>query len=201
MASPTPVADLSQYYLQLQALTPVDPASVPPPPKTDVSLGDLTLPTALIPVIFFVVIFFLTLIGVIFSSFKTNDYMGKSVKLALVLAVIPLGISLVHYQTSLQSQAGPDNLPVHLILTPPDQNSLKVTWQTNSPSLGALRVSPDPSFSTGTLNFNQDSKILSTVHSYEITSLKPATTYYLQIFSQGKWYQNVNGPIPFTTLP
>jgi hypothetical protein len=95
------------HYLQIQALTPKDPTPTASPPEPSLSVE-----LVILPAILFVAVLAIGLIAYLASRFKSASHLGDALKLAFVLAIVPLGLSLVSLTTNLSTKAGPNQVPL-----------------------------------------------------------------------------------------
>lgn len=179
------------HYLQIQALTPSEPQAN----QSNSNSQAPNLQTALLPGVLFVAVLSIGLIAFLASRFKTGSYLTGSFKLALALAVIPLGLSLITLSTNLTSRAGPNQTPQNLTVPAPNRDSFSVSWTTTSPTHGAARISTSPTMNPviQTLSSPLDQKITS--HQFTFKGLQSGTTYYLDVYSEGIWYSNQGSPM------
>lgn len=194
-SSPTTQASLTNHYLQVQALTQVDtdPQSINTTTKPNQTASFF------VPILLFIIVFFLGLITFIFSKFKSSSQLSNTLKLALLLAVVPVGLTLLSNQTRLRSKAGPDEIPQEITVTNLSPNNFTLSFTTQSPTLSGVQISSTPNMEQVFITKFSKDTIPVTQHTYQIEGLNSENTYYLRIYSQGVWYDNQGQPLSVTT--
>ena len=136
-----------------------------------------------------------------------KDLLNKRIPtiLALVLLVGGLvgGIVLVSEPQSLLTKAGPTATPQNVKITNKTDSSLTVSWITDTPVIGAVEYSNNPTKLEMTA---RDKRDLSgggdgtyTTHLTEIKNLIPNTIYYLRIVSGSENYLDGDSPYQIKT--
>ena len=188
MALPTPVDSLTSYYLKIQSLTPITEAASPPFPI-------LTPPTFQIPV-FSIAIFLGVLIVGSFALLLTKSHQINKMlillAIALVTSVLPLGLRSLSQQTTYLSQANVPFPPKNVIVSQVSATSFLITWQTDKPETGALRLYPSRILTEGSGDRAQNHLLL-------VDQLKPGTEYTFIILSGTQWFDHQGQPIPVKT--
>lgn len=194
MASSVAAQSVTDYYLTIQALTPVQESGNSPSVVS--SPNAWQIPT--LSVLVFLGVLIIGAFGLLLTKSHQLNKMMVLITLAFVLSAVPLGLRSLNQNTHYQSQAGVPLPPTQVVITQPSTNAFTVSWHTDKPDLGALRVSPDPQFSQAWV-VNEPGTIPGTEHLVTLNHLQPKTTYYLHILSGSSWYDNHGQPIVVTT--
>ena len=116
-----------------------------------------------------------------------------------ILAVIGVGISIPQVieffqqptRTSTQAKSGFTPQQVNFIRT--FSTEFTITWQTQSPVIGAIRYGRNPDQLDSAAAELDPSQNKST-HLVRVIDLKPGTTYYVEIISGGENFDNQGQP-------
>lgn len=111
----------------------------------------------------------------------------------LSILVVIVGFSLVQNVFTRASDVEPRDV----LVTEKTENSAKITWSTGEETEAVANYGLSP---TSLNSIGQSESQKSTSHTVALTLLSPATTYYFQITSGGKTYDNGGVPWTFTTL-
>lgn len=119
----------------------------------------------------------------------------SSIILGVILSilVVVVGFNLLQNVFTRAS----DIEPRDVLVSDKTENSAKITWTTGQEAEGVVQYGVSP---TSLTSFGQPEEQRSTSHSVTLTLLSPNTTYYFQITSGGKTYDNGGVPWTFTTL-
>lgn len=189
-------SNFSQHYLQVQALTPVSETTASAPTASTISVSVVTY-----PLLIFISILTIGFIAFLASRLKNKSYLGNTLKLALVLAIVPLGLAVVGIQTQLTSKAGPDEIPISVSVNQVTSTGFQVEFFTKSASNTAARVSSTQDMKSIIMTRSESIDKKSSRHQFIFKLLSPNTTYYLEIYSEGIWYQDNGHPLTIRTSP
>lgn len=177
-----------QHYLQIQALTPVQTTNPTHP----------TLPSSPVFSITYLPIFlFISVIvaGIYLSIKQKSSSLINTLKLALLVGIIPVSLAYLSSKVYIQSKASTQHTPQNITVTFSSPSTSVVTWQTHAKSLGAVQLtSSDGSLTTPSDNYHR-----TTNHKVFLSRLKPNQTYSIYIFSEGNWFDNQGQPIQLQT--
>src|SRR3989338_2620637 len=125
--------------------------------------------------------------------------------LALILLVVGLvgGVVLVSKSQLLNIKAGPSAVPKNIKVANLGSTGFVVTWITDTPVIGLVKYSDNPaklSLPAGDIRDQKSGNTTAyTTHYVEIVSLKPSTTYYFEIGSGSKAYNDNGKPYQLKT--
>lgn len=109
--------------------------------------------------------------------------------LAFTLASLPFGLKLVLSQQTLQSRAGPDEVPREVRIEQTKPGTIHISWQTVAARSGSIRYSRAPFvLEKSTVAIAAGGKA-GTSHEIILTNL-PAGAYEMEILSGNMWYRN-----------
>lgn len=136
-----------------------------------------------------------------------KDLLNKRIPtiLALLLLIGGLvgGIILVSKPQSLLTKAGPTATPQNVRITNKMDDSLTVSWITDTPVMGAIEYSNNPANLEMTARDKRDlsggNSNTHTTHLVEIKNLSPNTIYYLRVVSGSESYLNGESPYQVKT--
>ena len=120
-----------------------------------------------------------------------------SLIVALVVATIPVTLRTMLQVTSLQTRAGPDEVPRNLEVKQLSPTSLIVTWETQAEKTGAIRVGPVPLRKTYDRLIVADEGKKTKSHTVKIENLIPKLEYEFEILSGKEWYNSEGKPVKF----
>jgi len=188
---------LDQHYLAVRALTPGETtSSLASPSLAPPSLFDQILsPTTLI----FISVLFLGAGVLIMTKIRKMQHLLMVLFTAFIATTIPFSVNLAIRPTELSSLAGPTSTPKNVIVSVVSDTTLSVTWETDNPGLGAVRLRETPGVSPLTRIITESGSGSVYRHYLEIPNLKSNTTYYLDILSDAIWYDNNGQPLSITT--
>lgn len=193
--TPTP-GNFSQHYLTVQALTATEPSTDTSTSDTNISLNSLTN-----SVFVFTAVLIVGIVAFLATKFRNRSYLSNTFKLGFALALIPLSLGVIGLRTQLTSKAGPDQIPTNIQVTKVTSSSFSVSFQTKAKTSSAVKIGDSSDMSeivqikTGGL----DQKF--STHNYSLDHLSSNTTYYLEIYSDGIWYDNSGHPLTISTSP
>lgn len=188
---------VTDYYLTIQALTPVDPANF------DQSTMITSTPPWQIPtlsVLIFLGVLLLGAFGLLLTKSHQLNKMFMLITLAFILSAVPLGLKTLDQPAQYRSLADVPSPPTQVTVSQPTRSALTLNWHSARPDLGAIRLAGDSQLAHAWV-VNEPVSTPLTDHSVTISNLQPKTTYYLLVLSGSDWYGNQGQPIQVTTLP
>lgn len=193
------VAGIGNYYLQIQALTPVQET------RAEVAVEPLEkspkLPFGVGALIVFVIVFLLGLITISAAHARTLRQVMMVFITALTIAAVPLGLDLVSRPTQVPIRAGPELVPTVIRVQDVNQTGFTIRWNTEAAGMGAVRVGTDPAGKIFRWTYPEEGNEKLSAHLITIKNLKPNQTYYIEILSHTTWYNDNGKPIVIKTLP
>lgn len=123
--------------------------------------------------------------------------------LVIIFVGLSISIFLIEKSQRLLLKARTDNAPNRVRISNINQNSITVSWFTAEPAAGQVKYGFDPQIlnmeavDERDLNSNSKGKYYS--HYFNLSNLDPATTYYLEIYSNSDGYDNNGQPYQVTT--
>lgn len=120
---------------------------------------------------------------------------------ALLIAVMPVSLKTALEVTTLQSKAGPDEVPRQIVISPQTPASVLVTWKTEAEKTGAIRFGTAPLSPQNYEVVIADQGKSTRTHSAELKKLQKGKAYELEILSGKDWYNDQGQPIQFTFAP
>ena len=127
-----------------------------------------------------------------------NKRIPTILALLLLMGGLVGGIILVSKPQSLLTKAGPTAVPQNVRITNKTDNSLTVSWITDTPVMGTIEYSNNPANLEMTARDNRDMSggggNTYTTHLVEIKNLSPNTIYYLRVVSGSESYLDGEGP-------
>ena len=188
---------MQEQVLQIQSLETDQPL---PEEKAGFEINSQTITffATVLPITIFA---FITAITIHNSLKKQQKHISDAIsgmKVALVVSSIPIGMALLMSQTSFSSKAERNPTPRNVLISEITNDSFELSWRTGSKTVGGYRIASDPElvsiFETKT---NLETEKLS--HIYTVADLDPDTEYFLEIFSEGRWYSDQGTPITIKT--
>lgn len=132
-----------------------------------------------------------------------NKRIPTILALLLLFGGLMGGIVLVSKPQSLLTKAGPTAVPQNVKITNKTENSLTVSWITDTPVVGAVEYSNNPAKLEMTARDKRDlaggNSNSYTTHLVEIKNLTANTVYYLRIMSGSENYLNEGSPYQVKT--
>jgi hypothetical protein len=192
-----PVADsINRHYLQVQALTPVSPVDTATKPfSAPANLLSFTKPAFII----FIVIMLLGIVGLLITHTRNLNKIILVMSVAFLTSLVPVSLSLMNQQASISSQAGALSIPKNVIVDQVTYSSFNVSWQTDNPTAGAVRLREKSQTSEFNQVISEDKKTNIYTHILNLKGLKPHTIYVFEILSEGEWYNQQGQPLTVTT--
>ena len=187
---------INHHYLQIQALTPVSVAETAVKP---VSSSPNLISTITPAFIVFISLLGLGIIGLLLTRTRNLNKLMVVMGIAFLTSLVPVSLSLMNQQTSISSHAGAISIPKNVIVDQVTRSSFNVSWQTDNPTVGAIRLREQAKAS----EFNQiiseskDSNIYT--HILSPKNLQPQTVYVFEVLSGGAWYNNQGVPLTVKT--
>jgi len=190
---------IGAYYAQVYALTPKEEVIIRSSEGVEKDLFKSTISSPdFVLVLFGIFIFLLSGAIIIQAVNKVLDYKRTIMTLIVCLMVIsvPLLMRNALYST-FQLRAGPQEAPRNIELKQNSPSSIKVSWETQEPRTGAVRVGKAP------LNLDQsrvtigDQGKLTKLHSLEIDRLEAGFEYEAELLSGKTWYDDNGKPLKF----
>ncbi len=197
--TPTIDSNLSQHYLQIQALTPVSGAEPVTIENSDLQSSTLQQYTSSI-VIVFIGMLVVGSIGLLITKTRYINKLVLVLFIAFVTSIIPITMHSLSQQQSVQTQADNDHIPTNVKVTQVTATSFSVLWDTSDYTVGTIRIWD----ALGNMKYNQifsepeGGQIYK--HVIVIKDLVPNTSYNFEILSGGEWYNNRGKPLQITTL-
>jgi hypothetical protein len=191
------INNVNDYYLKVQALSTVPDSQF----VTDSAVTTIPLNfTSLVVLSIGFVCLLIIGIGFLFSL-RTKDFhaFSNGLKLAFLLAVIPIGYALLSGETRLGTKASPFDIPSEVMVTNVTNTSFTLSWSTSTANRGMVRYSLDPAMSDAVISIAN--KQPETLHQVTITKLKPNTPYFVEVFSSSRWYNDSGLPLRIKTIP
>jgi uncharacterized membrane protein len=182
---------IGNHFQEIQALTVID-SNLPP--------ENLNTPNQ--AAFFFPIFFFILLcIGVFgwqfYSRLKDFSRILMVLAVGLVLGMVPLTVNILNSRsTNTLTKAVTDFTPQRVILEEVGPNEYRLSWRTQVPTYGAVKLSTARDMKTNT-SIIKDGR-MNLVHSHTLTQLKPGITYYIEILSDTRWYNHQGQPIIIT---
>jgi len=120
---------------------------------------------------------------------------------AVMIASLPITLKTALEATSLQSQAGPDQVPRNIQIQQLTRRSLKLTWDTDAAKVGSVRYSSVPlSVKTSKVVIGDFGKRVKH-HSIVLDNLQIGVEYEIEILSGDTWYDNNGEPLRYKIGP
>lgn len=197
MSTPVPPPTATDYYLQIQALTPVNETSS----SAAIQTSDLPIQLPFLTVVIFLTVLVIGAFALLITKSHQLNKMLVLLVLALTTSAIPMALQLVSAPASYQSQANVALTPRLVTVTAVTQYSFTISWTTDKPDIGSVRLVQlgAPAFSG--LVVSEPTQVPSKQHALSPTNLVPGATYQVSILSGPQWYDNGGIPIIIHTLP
>jgi hypothetical protein len=190
---------VEKYYLALSSLTPKDAlAQTPIAGTSGLPLGTETAFVALYTPVAVFIIIFITVFGIFLVGRIRNWKMGiTAFLLALTLAATPYALNVMKYGVDGAVNAGPDEIPRNVRIVPLSKTSVQVVWDTDTPKIGAVRMSPEPYAIENARIIIGNSRDKTTSHAVLIDNLVNGKTYECEVLSGSRWYDNKGNLLVF----
>jgi hypothetical protein len=192
--------NLTNHYLQVQALTPQSGAPVV---STSAAENFSFLPFGLSTTELSVIgAFFAIGIAILVITQVSNLKKALTIlSLILMTSAVPISVVIMNQQTRIESNAGPDYVPKNVIITQVNSSGFSVMWDTDRPGTGVVRIRSKPETTDFNRIFSEPEGGDIYKHIIKIQDLEPNQTYYLEILSGGIWYDNQHQPLKIVTPP
>jgi hypothetical protein len=195
MPSISPSNSLTDYYLKIQALTPI--TSTDSQTVTAGVVNNFQIPT--LSVVIFLAVLIVGAFALLLTKSHQLNKMFFLLTLAFILSAVPLTIQSTATRLDYQSQAGPILAPKNIVVKEVTSSRMIITWVTDKPETGAIRLGPTSSLGSDAKIYSEDQTELFTNHQLEITSLQPRTRYYFILLSGSQWFNDQGKPIEVKT--
>jgi len=195
MASSNAGLAYGNYYLQIQALSESKELGGTTVVTAPTAAEAVSLPV--LPVSLVLAVVLVLLAAIADFHYKSHKIIRTAIRLALLVVMIPIGLSVIANPLSLISKAGPDQIPRNVVVDKVNANSFQMTWETRSGTASVVKLWPR--------DLDNPTKVLvesikpTNKHQILIEELQPAATYQFKILSDGVWYDNNGSPIEVTT--
>ncbi|MEK7166690.1 MAG: hypothetical protein AAB874_07820 [Patescibacteria group bacterium] len=190
----------AEHFATLMALTPKEQQTTS---KIPVGVENTPLTLLFSPWLIYgsIGIFFAFFLGAIIVQIinKSLDMRRTltSLTVALVIASLPLTLKTALQITSLQTRAGPDEIPRNVKIEPVDNETAHITWDTDALKVGSVRFGPTPmNIKTATVVIADGGKRMR-LHGAELKKLQKGVIYDVEILSGSEWYSDNGVPIKF----
>jgi hypothetical protein len=126
---------------------------------------------------------------------QARVYMGV-IALVLFVGVIALTTSQVQSPTSSAINASSDIVPQNVTFHQVNKETLTVTWHTDKPVIGGIKVSTDATQDLHHASLFDQTP--TTEHLHRIPAIAPGQTYYFTVLSNNQWFQFDGKPLQYT---
>jgi hypothetical protein len=192
---------IKTHYLQVQALTPETPLTVPPSsaPTTNAITDILASGGLPLSLGIFFVLLTVGIIALLVTKVQDFNKILTISFLALVTSAIPYGTKLATETTRLQSRASIVSIPKNVEVSNVTATGFDVMWQTDTPNSGALRLRSDQDKKSAQTVYQEPDTDPITSHKISLTNLDPQTTYYFELLSGSVWFNQNGKPLVVAT--
>lgn len=195
-----PSTNTDLYLAAISSLTPKETVKT-----QSIPVGIENTPLALLfsPIIIMgsIMLFFVVFFGILFIQVKHKSFDYKktaaSLIVAFVIASIPISLKTALEVTSLQTRAGPDDIPRNISITKVSATSAVVQWETKVEKLGTIKYGAQPLVSNQSEIVIANDGRATTMHRVILKNLVPGRKYELEILSGKSWYDDDGQPIQF----
>ncbi|OGV96010.1 hypothetical protein A2W24_03010 [Microgenomates group bacterium RBG_16_45_19] len=196
MANPVSEA-INRHYLQVQALTPASAQTTFGSATSTPSIDWFSLATPAF--IVFTALLIVGIIGLLLTHTKNINKLLVVISIAFLTSLVPVSLNLVNQQASLVTKAGAGDVPTQVLVDQVTPTGFDVSWQTDNPSVGAIRLREpgQPPEYNRIIAEDQETGIYT--HIIRVTDLRAATTYAFEVLSGGNWYNDQGQPLLVTT--
>lgn len=143
------------------------------------------------------------LVGMVILLVTRTNNLNKTlivISIAFLTSIIPLGLRSLNRETQVTSQAASVNTPHSLIIDQVTQDGFNLSWQTDTPSVGTIRLKARDEPPALKRILTEDSNIEIKTHFIGILGLMPGTVYEFEILSGDTWYGKGASSYTVTTL-
>jgi len=188
----------SSYYISVFALTPKDTTT-----ETASTEPFQTVPLVSPMIIWIPFILFFLLFTVSFGLLIINKVWNwkrsvGAMVLALCLAGIPFVVSAIKQGVVTQYQAGSSEYPRRVKVMPKPPDSVIVSWDTDIPTVGAVRLGQSPLIMETAMVFIADNGQKIAKHTVVAENIRSGSVVELEIFSGTRWYNDGGKPLRFS---
>lgn len=195
-----PSSNTDSYLAAISSLTPKETVIVQSVPA-GIENTPLSLLFSPLIILGSIVLFFVVFLGILFIQVmhKSFDYKKAvaSLVVAFVIASIPISLKTALEVTSLQTRAGPDDIPRNISITQVSATSAVVQWETKVEKLGTIKYGLRPLVSNQSEIVIANDGRSTTLHRALLKNLEPGQEYELEILSGKNWYDDNGQPIQF----
>lgn len=149
------------------------------------------------PFVLFGLLFCIALGIQLTNRFRDSKHILMSVLISFAVASIPAMLAYVGEGGRQQVTASPQEIPKHVVVQRRDATSVFVTWNTDAPTIGVIRLWGTPPVDGGRL-FVANKQAEAGEHTVLIDGLTGKNEYQFQILSGTTWYDNNGQNIRFT---
>jgi hypothetical protein len=125
--------------------------------------------------------------------------------LTIVSAGLVVGLFLIERSQNIFSRATTENNPRQVKISNITSNSLTISWLTTGAASGRVKFGTDAKSFDSEANDERDADLSQREtyfsHYVSLTNLEPSTTYYYQIYSDSRRYDDNGRPYQITTAP
>jgi hypothetical protein len=189
------------YYLNVYALTPKDDTHQEQKGTAgdqQLQISGITPYMIYLPFIIFFALFIaafgIQMIQRIWSVKRTFT----SLILAFVIACTPFVLTALQKGVKFESKAAPDEIPHNVRIVALSTQSVIVTWDTQAPKIGATRYGIFPVAGKVGIVVIGDNGQKVEKHTIKLESLQYGSSYYVDIYSGNRWYDNNGEQLQFT---
>lgn len=197
----TSVAIATNYFVSINELSARTTASTqeevvqPTPSMISQSLEPFFPYT---PFILTAVLFIAAFGILIVNRTKSLKNLTTALLLALMTASIPTVISYIGTGSRQAVNAGPDEIPREVRVTPDTPSFVIISWKTDAKHTGVVRFGAAPLSNQTARVYIANDRTEVTDHSIRIGGLTKGKTYEFEILSGTTWYDNGGTYIQFT---
>lgn len=188
--------NLGQYYLQVQALTPVETQKNT---STSPTVASTLLSDSFMPLVIFLGFIGVTLFGLL--SLRVVKGVGRSHSLGMMIAIIAILAGGVNIQQRIlvSSNASNQTAPQNLVIEEVTAHGFVISWETDIPTSAFIQVTqrakPDLPAITFISKADHSQK-----HWIQTEALESGTAYLVEVSSNNSWYNDNGQPIVVTTV-
>lgn len=180
-----PSADVGQYYLQVQALTPLEAAQGVSAAEPPAGTTQQVVTNNFLPIVFFIAFVVISMVGLLSHRILKLYGYSRSLGMLVVAFAILVGGYNIREQISISSLAGPNNTPEKVAISQVTSDGFVIEWETNVPTTAYIQLqetdNDDPLVFTF-VSQDEDSK----KHRIEVQGLLKGTTYQITVYSSNE---------------
>lgn len=185
------------YYATVHALTPKEQTQVEPAVSSSTSpFAFLFSPLMIYAVSVLFVVFFVGAL-ILQAVHKSLDLRRTIMTLvvALLLASTPLTLRTALQVNTLESKAAPDEVPRNVEIIQTSEDTILVSWETQTQKLGTLRVGEAPLAMDKSRIIIGNNGSKTSLHKIAVGGLFKGKEYEIEILSGKNWYDNSGEPL------